>query len=241
MKKKGREIMNNSKYKIGEWENYRSIAKDYGLTIPALKKIFKEEGLLLGNDLSQFAQDNKIGIKETISNDYGENERILWNIPEISQILGNRNLTPLIGDETYLFVENFSQLTENIAYLGKSLLSFLQFPISIEDNIKPYPLWITEQYGSSEIHFIEKAVSGLHEAVFENGKYLMVEDQKEFNKFLSEDFFFAFELTKIYPANEDEKLRLVFFNKLYQFFGDWATTKRIKQFHRQPAKNTKFI
>lgn len=228
--------MSVTKYKTDEWVNYRAITKEYGLTIPALKNIFIEEGLLEGKNLSPMAQENGIGIKETVSSKFGQDERILWNVPVINQILGKRNLALLVGNERFFLAENFSQITDTIAYLGRSLLRFLKFSTAPAEEIVPYPKWVVEKLGSSQMDLVERAVSGLQEAIYENIQYFYVENQKEFKGLLFNNFFFALELTKSYPSNDHDKMRLMFFNRLYCFLGEWATDEKITQHHRQPTK-----
>lgn len=229
--------MQKSKYKIGEWENYRSIAKTFGLTIPALKKILVEEGLLAGHQLSKLALDQQVGLTEMISSRFGEDKRILWQVAAINRILGKRNIFPLIGKEEFLFAENFMQITSNIGYLGRELHRFLKFPTIPEDEINTYPFWIQNHFGKSfGINLVDEAISGLQEAIYENHKYLFVADQREFIDLLDNDFQAAFELAKLHQANQYEKMRMVIFTRLFQFLGEWATDKRIAQYHRQPVK-----
>ena len=228
--------MQTSKYKINEWENYRSIAKGYGVTVPALKKIFREEGLLKGNQLNAAALEKGIGIKETITSRFGTNERILWNVPEIDIILGKRNMTRVIGEETFFLPENFSQVTQTIGYLAKNMIRLLKFSPEIGAEIDILPEWYRKKLGNDSFDLAQQLVSGLQDAIYESHRYLRAADQGEFINLLEQDFHRSFELSKFYPANEYEKMRLMFFKRLYQFIGEWATDKRINQYHRQPRK-----
>ena len=228
--------MQMSKYKKNEWENYRSIAKDYGITIPALKKIFREEGLLDGNRLTETAVEKKIGIRETITSRFGTDERILWNVPEINIFLGKRNMTRLIGEETLFIPENFSQVTRTIGYLAKKLLRLLRFSLEPGAEIDLLPEWYRKKFGNDSIDSAEQTVQGLQDAIYESHRYLYAADQEDFLNLLEHDFHRAFELSKVYPANEYEKMRLMLFKRLYQFIGEWATDQRIAQYHRQPRK-----
>lgn len=230
--------MQTTRYKRDEWENYRSIARSYGVTIPALKKIFREEGLLEGNQLSKTAQKNEIGIKETITSKFGTDERILWKVPVVNFLLGKRNMSPLKGDEAYFFAENFSQITLTIGYLGRGMLRFLKFSTAAGEEIEPLPQWYRERFGDESFELAEKSVRGLQEAIYEGDGYLCVADRREFVNLLEQHFHRAFELARLYPMNEYEKMRLMFFKRLYQFIGEWVTDKKISQHHRQPRKQT---
>lgn len=229
-------FMQMSKYKKNHWENYRSIARDYGITVPALKNIFREEGLLEGNRLTANALEKEIGVRETITSRFGTDERILWNVPEINFILGKRNMTQLIGNEVFFFAENFSQITQTIGYLGRNMLLLLKFSLETESAIKILPEWYRKKFGNALFDPADQTVRGLQEAIYESHRYLYVADQNEFINLLEHDFHRAFELSKVYPANEYEKIRLMFFKRLYQFIGEWATDRRISQYHRQPRK-----
>jgi hypothetical protein len=228
--------MLTSKYKKNEWENYRSIAGDFGITIPALKKILREEGFLQGDRLTAAALEKEIAVKETITSRFGTNERILWNVPEINLILNKRNMTRLIGDETFFFAENFSQITQTIGYLGENMLRLLKFSLAPGSEIEIQPEWYRKKFGDELSDRAEQAVQGLQDAIYESHRYLYVADQDEFISLLEQDFQRSFELSKLYPANEYEKMRLMFFKRLYQFIGEWATDRRIAQYHRQPRK-----
>lgn len=228
--------MQTSKYKKNEWENYRSIAKAYGITVPALKKILREEDLLQGNQLTAAALQKEIAVRETITSRFGINERILWNVPEIDIILGKRNMTRLIGDQTFFFAENFSQITQTIGFLGKNMLRLLKFSTGPGSEIEILPEWYLKNFGN-ESDRADQVVRGLQESIYDSHRYLYVADQDEFITLLEQDFHRSFELSKHYPANEYEKMRLMFFKRLYQFIGEWATDKRIAQYRRQPRKS----
>lgn len=229
-------MINKTKYKKGEWENYRSIAKTFGITIPALKKNFREEGLLDGNRLSEKALGKAIGIKEPITSRFGTGERILWKVTEINLLLFKRNLQQLTNEETYLWAENFSQITQTIGYLGRSMLGFLE--LSAEDERQGYPEWCREKFGNEQGGLIDETVRSLQEAIYESHSYLRAADQIEFVELLEQNFKFGFSLAEIYADNEYKKMRLMFFKRLYQFIGEWATDKRINQYKRQPHKKT---
>lgn len=228
--------MQTSKYKKNEWENYRSIARAYGVTVPAFKKILREEGFLQGNELTETALEKGIGLKETITSRFGTNERILWNVPEINFILSKRNMTRLIGDETFFIAENFSQITQTIGYLGRNMLRMLKFSSGPGAEIEIIPEWYRKKFGNELFDQADQAVRGLQDAIYESHRYLYVAGQDEFITLLEQDFEPSFELSKVYPANEYEKMRLMFFKRLYQFIGEWATDQRIAQYHRQPRK-----
>lgn len=234
-KNEERGIMEKSGFKKNEWENYRSIAKVYGITIPALKKIFREESLLGGNHLSKKARENDIGITETITLRCGKSERILWNIPEIDNILRGREMRRLIGKEAFFFAENFSQIPRTIEYLGGSMLRFLKF-LNEKAEIDVHPRWYRNKFGNESTDFADKSVKELQNAVYESNRYLRVASQDEFIILLEQDFAHSFGLTKFYPADDYEKMRLMFLKRFYQFIGEWATDDMITQYHRKPRK-----
>lgn len=226
-----------SKYKINEWENYRSIARDYGITIPALKKILQAEGLLEGNRLTVTALEKGVGISETITSRFGTDERILWNVPEINFILGKRNMGRLVGDEVFFFAENFSQITQSIGYLGRNMLRLLKFSPETGAAIDMLPEWYRRKFGDGSFDSADQAVQGIQEAIYESHRYLYAANQNEFFNLLEQDFHRSFSLAEVYPASDFEKMRLMFFKRLYQSIGEWATDQRIAQYHRQPRKN----
>lgn len=226
--------MQKSKYKIGEWENYGSIAKSFGLTIPALKKILVEEGLLIDNQLSKLALEQQIGLTESISSRLTENKRILWKMPTIKRLLGKKNLFPLVGDEVFRVSENFMQITSRIGYLGIELLRFLKLSATCQGEINTYPEWLKKYFGKSfSRNLVDEAISGLQDAIYENHQYLYVANQKEFIELLNRDFNGAFKLAKYYRANQYEKMRLALFTRFYQFIGECSTDQRIAQYHQQ--------
>lgn len=228
--------MLTSKYMKNEWENYRSIARDFGITIPALQKILRKEGFLEGNQLTAAAREREFAVEETITSRFGTNQRILWNVPEINIILGKRKMTRLVGDETFLIAESFSEITKNISYLGRNMLRLLKFSSEPDSEIEILPEWYRKKIGNVLSEKADQAVQGLRESIYESHRYFYVADQDEFISLLVQDFQQAFELSKLYPANEYEKMRLMFFKRLYEFIGEWATDKRIAQYHRQPRK-----
>jgi hypothetical protein len=108
--------MENSLWKYGVWESYKSIAIAHGLTIAALKRHLSVAGWLLGTRPTEQAVNTGVAVVEQLTGGrYGDVERILWNVPVVVEYLTAHGAPVLDEERARFYIRHRHQAVDRIS------------------------------------------------------------------------------------------------------------------------------
>lgn len=139
--------MVNVSWQYGVWENYKSIARTHGLTIPALKNLLRAANWLDGKRPTAKALEDGVAVVEKMTGGrFGDGERILWHVPKVKQYLAGHGVEPLNGEREGFYIAHRHQAVNRICEAAREIGLLLGVDPD-EERTESLPEWFAAVYG----------------------------------------------------------------------------------------------
>lgn len=114
------------KLKEGNFESYKPLAKSYGITIPALKKLLSQDDVLTKTFPHKEALLSGKAKAAIMDNDYGIKIKVLWSEDYIKELMSSQGMKKLEGIELYRLPTGLFKANDGITECAYELARIIE-------------------------------------------------------------------------------------------------------------------